>query len=99
MPGSGNARWRRRLEWLLLMCALVPFVYRVGPQILAAVGGPAFGGLVGKPAPALEVTTLDGQRLSLASLRGSVVAVNFWATWCGPCLLEMPGFQKVYAAN
>lgn len=45
--------------------------------------------------PNLSVTTLDGQHLSLAALRGKVVLLNFWATWCGPCRMEIPEFEKL----
>jgi thiol-disulfide isomerase/thioredoxin len=44
----------------------------------------------GEEAPAIELTAQDGSRFSLASLRGQVVFVNFWATWCPPCREEMP---------
>ena len=48
------------------------------------------------PAPIFEVQTLTGRRISSADLVGKVTVINFWATWCGPCRLEMPEFQNAY---
>ncbi len=44
-------------------------------------------------APAFSLPTLEGDTLALAEFRGQTVVLNFWATWCGPCLLEIPWFS------
>jgi cytochrome c biogenesis protein CcmG, thiol:disulfide interchange protein DsbE len=51
---------------------------------------------VGQPAPALVVQELDGQTFDLSALRGKVVVINFWATWCQPCRQEMPALDAFY---
>lgn len=47
--------------------------------------------------PSLQVTTIDGKPYDLATQRGNWVVVNFWATWCGPCLKEMPELSALDA--
>lgn len=49
--------------------------------------------------PALVVTTLDGKTFDLAAHRGQWVIVNFWATWCSPCIAEMPAISKYVATH
>ena len=51
---------------------------------------------VGATAPDFTLLNLDGQPVSLADFRGRLVLINFWATWCGPCEIEMPAIQAVY---
>ncbi|MCA3254576.1 MAG: TlpA family protein disulfide reductase, partial [Alphaproteobacteria bacterium] len=47
----------------------------------------------GKPAPAVSFTTRDGKSQTLADYRGKPVLVNLWATWCRPCVAEMPALD------
>ena len=61
--------------------------------------GPTKGQLIGNLAPDFELPALDGKKLKLSDLRGKAVLLNFWATYCGPCKIEMPWFvelQKEY---
>src|SRR3990172_11744285 len=53
----------------------------------------------GTTAPGFALQDTDGRRVSLEGLKGRVVAVNFWATWCGPCQEEIPDLAKIYSAN
>lgn len=50
----------------------------------------------GDAPPNFTLNTLEGTPLSLESLKGKVVVLNFWATWCGPCVEELPAFQQLF---
>jgi thiol-disulfide isomerase/thioredoxin len=76
------------------------------PQLLAAnaglptseVPGRSVGLNEGDVAPNFEFYALDGRRLSLEEFRGQAVFVNFWATWCAPCKVEMPHMEALLDA-
>ena len=51
---------------------------------------------VGMPAPNFQLENLNGQYVSLSDLQGKPVLINFWATWCSPCIREMPYLEQVY---
>jgi thiol-disulfide isomerase/thioredoxin len=54
--------------------------------------------LIEKPAPSFQVKTMDGEELSLEGLRGKVVVLDFWATWCGPCRMTLPLVRDLHAS-
>jgi len=72
---------------ILVLCCVLAMP--VGGFALAA---PA----IDKPAPDLVVSALDGDTFDLAKLRGKVVLVNYWATWCAPCRKDMPKLDAFY---
>ncbi len=57
---------------------------------------PVKGIHVGDLAPDFQLQNLDGQVISLSGLRGKPVLINFWATWCPPCVYEMPYMQQIH---
>jgi len=88
-------RWKAALAWgeRLLLAGLFAFAaYRFAPQLGALTGvGPDLG-----RTPDFQVVTLDGDTIRSLDLRGEVVVLNFWATWCIPCRLEMPSLQSLH---
>lgn len=91
----------RAITMALLLLALVACG---GEQEDASVGGmdPVVGEgsvTVGEPAPTFRLPATDGSVVDLSEMKGQVVVLNFWATWCAPCRVEMPELQAAYQAN
>jgi cytochrome c biogenesis protein CcmG/thiol:disulfide interchange protein DsbE len=93
---------RSRLPLAYLVAAGVLPLILIGLLIvrLATVGGSlAVPARIGDPAPAFTLTDLNGRPASLHDLRGRPVIVNFWASWCGPCVEEMPLLKRASAEH
>jgi peroxiredoxin len=78
----------------LVMAAALALLFQVGipaPSSDAPV--------LNAPAPDFAAFTLQGERRQLSALRGQTVIINFWATWCGPCLVEMPILQSIHETH
>lgn len=67
--------------------------------VLALGRGSAMAIEVGETTPALTTTLVDGAPLKLESLRGQVVYVDFWASWCAPCMQALPALDRLYKAH
>lgn len=87
-----SLRPTKRIEMLAWIALIVFLGWRIWPQIGAAAGIASDNA----PLQPFELRTLDGALVSDSTLRGHVALVNYWATWCGPCRIEMPGFQRIY---
>lgn len=100
--GMHNLRTRRAEEAKARDQQMTIAVDKKGASATTSASGEAVADLRGKPAAVFTLTSNTGKRISLSDYKGKPVLLNFWATWCTPCKVEMPwfeDFQKKYAAQ
>ncbi len=92
---SSNGRSRRlplSPMWMLGYVVVIAFLAFLGWGLVRAYQGPVEEG----PAPDFTLTTFDGETIRLSDLRGQVVVINFWASWCPPCREEAPYLERTW---
>lgn len=99
MTESNLLSRKKRWEILMLVSLAAGILWTAASRVPSAVGAPLSS--VPSPregflAPDFTLDTLDGGKVTLSELRGKVVVVNFWATWCLPCREETPALEKAY---
>lgn len=93
--GGKNARTSIFLIALIVLGAVILFWLQVKDDVSVNPTGQARLGK-GLPAPDFSLPALDGQRIRLSDYRGKVVLLNIWATWCLPCVEEMPSMERLH---
>jgi len=79
-----------------LLKVILVITLATGLVIVSCSSNSTQGAKVGDLAPDFQFYNPEGKPVSLSDLRGKPVMLNFWATWCGPCVSEMPYIQQVY---
>lgn len=109
-PPSPSSPPPKRLPSALLIIVVVAIFFGIAmamiilsnnPQTQSPISAPADNGpttrfRAGEAAPDFTLNTLDGKPVSLSQLKGKRVLINFWASWCAPCLEEIPALKSAY---
>jgi peroxiredoxin len=93
----GSAVWLKYMAPLLVLATVLAIaLVRTRDDVASEPEDGPSRPEIGFTAPDFTLETLDGETVRLAKLRGQVVLINFWATWCRPCRDEMPAIQEAY---
>ena len=93
-PPAGAQKSKIMLGWIAAWVIMIAILGMVAIKLYQVTLGPISSG----GAPDFTLTTFDGQQISLQSLRGKVVVVNFWASWCNPCKDEAADLEAFWRA-
>ncbi len=102
-PPPARSRWSSSRGSALLRSVAISFLLALTAAAAPAVGESSTSATLGQfspaaallPAPEIALTDLEGKPASLAGFRGKPAVVNLWATWCQPCLREMPSLERL----
>jgi len=94
LPESGRGG-RSPLVLVVLALAVTGMLYFAFHAARRTQAGVAPSALMTSPAPNFTLESLDGKNMTLSEFRGKAVLLNFWATWCAPCKIEMPWFVEL----
>ncbi|MBI1794161.1 MAG: TlpA family protein disulfide reductase [Chloroflexi bacterium] len=99
MTESASSSRKRRWEIIMALSLAAGILWTMFSRVPSAIGAPlsvAPSPREGFLAPDFTLDTLDGNKVTLSGLRGKIVVVNLWATWCLPCRQETPALEKAY---
>ena len=99
MTESNHSSRKRRWEVLMVVSLAAAILWTLVSRVPSAVGAPLSSSpspREGFLAPDFTLDSLQGEKVALSDLRGKIVVLNFWATWCLPCRVEMPALERSY---
>ena len=89
--GSESPKQKRLPRWIWIILLIPLLVWMLAKPLFKNQSE----ALLGKPAPELQLVTLKGKTIALSDYRGKAVLLNFWASWCGPCMDEFPSLKEL----